>query len=222
MKSHVPLRKAAEVTGLHPNTLRKYADQGKIPVFRLPNGARRFDVSGFVGAVERTVCYCRVSTPKQKADLDRQAAYLAERYPDSEVVRDIGSGLNFKRKGLRSILERAMRGERLTVVVSYRDRLARFGFELVEWLIVRSGGQVVVLHQLDTSPTAELVADLMAVVTVFSSRLHGLRSYKNALKGHFAETDQGTGNTVAVVGGELPVGVQLDGRLPEDDLRNDR
>ena len=152
--SFLPLKKAVEKTGLHANTLRKYADNGTIPHYRGPNGDRYFDVSGLVGGGAATICYARVSTFKQKSDLDRQAAFLAERYPGAEAVRDIGSGLNFKRKGLRSLLERAMRGERLTVIITYRDRLARFGFDLIEWTIQRSGGQVVVLHQIDTSPTA--------------------------------------------------------------------
>lgn len=209
--THLSLRKAVEATGLHPNTLRKYADNGTIPHYRGPNGDRYFDVSSLVGARAATICYSRVSTPKQKGDLDRQAAFLAERYPGSESIRDIGSGLNFKRKGLRSLLERAMRGERLTVVVTYRDRLARFGFDLIEWAIERSGGKVVVLHQIDTSPTAELVADLMAIVTVFSSRLHGLRSYKRALKSDLAEAVEGAETDIAELGGKLPESVQSDG-----------
>lgn len=190
MSAFLSLKKAVEATDLHPNTLRKYADNGTIPSYRIPNGDRRFDVSSIVGSKSSVVCYCRVSTPKQKADLDRQAEWLSERYPAAEVIKDIGSGLNFKRKGLRAVLERCLRGERIKVVVSYRDRLARFGFELVEWLIVRTGGEVVVLNQLDTSPQAELVADLMAVITVFSSRLHGLRSYKNTLKSNLAEANE--------------------------------
>jgi putative resolvase len=176
MSSHVPLRKAVELTGLHPNTLRKYADRGDIPSFRIPNGDRRFDVSGFIRRKKSVVGYARVSQSKQKPDLDRQAEILSARFPGCEIVRDIGSGLNFKRKGFVSLLERAMRGESLTVVVTYRDRLARFGFDLVERIVSRTGGEIVVLHQIDTSPVEELVRDLVAIVTVFSSRIHGLRS----------------------------------------------
>lgn len=212
MNSYIPLKKAVEQTGLHPNTLRKYADNGRIPHYRGPNGNRYFDVSGIVNARSAVVCYCRVSTTKQRGDLDRQAEWLSAQFPEAEVVRDIGSGLNFKRKGLRSLLERAMRGERLKIVVSYRDRLARFGFDLIEWVVQRSGGEILVLNKLDSSPESELVADLMAVVTVFSSRLHGLRSYKRSLKSHLAETDEGTGADASELGGELPVGVQLDGQ----------
>lgn len=190
MKEYIPLKKASKITGLHPNTLRKYADNGTIPCYRLPNGDRRYDVSSFIRSRRTVICYSRVSTVKQKDDLERQVQYLEERYPDSERISDIASGLNFKRKGLASVLERAMSGECLTVVVSHRDRLARFGFDLIEYLIQRSGGEVVVLNQLDTSPHSELVADLMAVVTVFSARLHGLRNYRNKTKGDIAEANQ--------------------------------
>lgn len=190
MSNYISIGKAAKKTGLHPNTLRKYADNGTIPHYRLPNGDRRLDVSAIVGRRECVVCYARVSTPKQKADLDRQIEYLLDKYPGAETIKDIGSGLNFKRKGLLSLLERAMSGERLTVVVSYRDRLARFGFDLIDWVIRKSGGEVVVLHQLDTSPQSELVSDLMAVITVFSSRLHGLRSYRHKIKSDIAQADK--------------------------------
>lgn len=196
-------KKAREATGLCGNTLRQYADSGKIPYYRLPNGDRMFDVRSLVGARESVVCYARVSTWKQKGDLENQVAYLSSLYPAAEIVRDCGSGLNFKRKGLNSLLERAIRGEKLTVVVSYRDRLARFGFDLIERIIARSGGKVVVLNKIDSSPSSELVADLMAIVTVFSSRLHGLRDYKKSIKGHLVEAQQGAEEEAPAVDGGL-------------------
>jgi len=179
MGDYIALKKAVKATGLHPNTLRKYADNGTIPHFRQPSGDRMFDVSGLLKSKEFVICYARVSTVKQKQDLDRQAEVLKKHYPDAEVVRDIGSGLNFKRKGLRSLLERILQGEKLTIVVTYRDRLARFGFDVIEYIASKHGGKIVVLNSIETSPESELVADLTAIITVFSSRLHGLRSYKN-------------------------------------------
>lgn len=82
-----------------------------------------------------------------------------------------------------------MQGESIRLVVSYRDRLARFGFDLIERIITRSKGEVVVLNQISTSPAGELTNDLMAIITVFSSRLHGLRIYKDTLKKHIAKAD---------------------------------
>ena len=95
-----------------------------------------------------------------------------------------------------------MQGESLTVCVTYRDRLARFGFDLVEQILTRAGGKVVVLHQIETSPVAELTQDLTAILVVFSSRLHGLRSHKD--KKNLAETLAGTKAEAQAVDGELP------------------
>lgn len=164
-----------------------------------------FDVRGFVGRRRSVIVYARVSRPVQKHDLETQVARLRLDYPQAEVVKDIGSGLNFKRKGLRSILERVLRGESLVVVVTYRDRLARFGFDLIEHLVTGNGGQVVVLNQIDTSPQQELVGDLTAILTVFSSRLHGLRSHKNK-KALVASYQGAEGNPEDLDGG-VPPGV---------------
>lgn len=181
MTAYVPLRKAVEITGLHPNTLRKYADRGDIPNYRIPNGDRRFDVSGFVQRKSGVVGYARVSRPKDSPGLDQQCELLRAEYPDAEILRDIGSGLRI-RKNLKTLLERAMSGERLTVVVTHRDRLARFGFDLIEWIIQRNGGEVLVLNQVSTSPVDELTRDLTAIITVFASRLPEVKQLCRGLK----------------------------------------
>ena len=120
-----PSRIAAKMLGVHPNTLRKWADSGKIRFIKSESGQRRYDVRGFVGegGKHETICYCRVSSPKQKDDLQRQIEFMQKKYPEAEIIKDIGSGINFKRKGLRSIMERAMRGDKLTVVSPHRYRL---------------------------------------------------------------------------------------------------
>ncbi len=100
----------------------------------------------FLGQQLKTgiVLCARVSSNKQRDDLDRQIDYLSSHYPGCEVidetsfVLDIAGGINFRRKGLRAILERSLSGDQLTLVVAHRDRLVRFGFELIEWLIERS------------------------------------------------------------------------------------
>ena len=94
----------------------------------------------------------------------------------------MAGGLNWQRKGLLSILERLHRGDKLElVVVAHRDRLARFGFELIEWLVVQNGGAVLVLNQSDASPESELTEDLLAILHTFSCRMHGLRRYRAAI-----------------------------------------
>ena len=177
---YVPSREASRILGVHPQTLRTWAREGRINYIRTEGNQRRYDVDSYLGqsSPAQTVCYCRVSSKKQSADLDRQVSFMRERYPAAEIVRDVGSGLNFKRKGLLAILERLHQGDKLRVVVAYRDRLARFGTELIETLLERNGGELVVLNQRDLSPEEELTTDLLAILTVFGARVNGLRRYR--------------------------------------------
>ena len=178
------VEQAADMSGFHPNTIRRWADDGTIPSYRTKGGHRRVCIDDYIKSPDApseervTICYCRVSSPKQRDDLTRQVEYMLERYPDAEIVKDIGSGINFERKGLRSILERAMRGAVVTLVVAYRDRIARFGSQLIEFVLQQSGGQLVVLNEVSLSPEQELTTDLLTILHVFSCRLHGLRKYK--------------------------------------------
>jgi len=189
--NYVTSKEASKILGLHPNTLRYYADNGIIESFRTNSGHRRYNVESYLVSASSktglqkqslTLCYCRVSSPKQRVDLEKQVKFMQSKYPGAEVVKDIGSGLNYKRKGLRAILERAMRGEQLEVVVAHRDRLVRFGFELIEWIIQQSGGKVVDLKQNDLSPEQELTNELLSIIHLFSSRIDRLRNYKNQIR----------------------------------------
>lgn len=171
-------RKAALILGVHPNTLRRMAHDGDIETIRI-SGQRKYNVEAYLGSVKSAVvCYCRVSSYKQKDDLARQVAFMQERYPEAEIIKDIGSGINFKRKGLNTVLERAMRGTHLTLVVAHRDRLARFGHELIRFVVESNGGKLVVLSEESLSPEVELTKDLLNILHVFSCRMHGLRNYK--------------------------------------------
>lgn len=171
-------KEACKILGVCANTLRKMADEGRIATIRI-SGQRRYDLDGYLGEPRKsTVCYCRVSSYKQKDDLERQIEFMREKYPDAEIIKDIGSGLNYKRKGLKAILERAMRGDSVKLVVAHRDRIARFGIELVRWIIESHGGELVVLSEISLSPEQELTQDLLNILHVFSCRMHGLRNYK--------------------------------------------
>ncbi len=191
---HVPSRKAAEILGLHPNTLRSYADQGKIPHYRNAAGQRLYDVDSYLQGNQEpeTVCYCRVSSHKQKDDLQRQVQFMHQRYPAASIITDVGGGLNFERKGLVSLLERLHRGDKLTIVVAHRDRLARFGFELIQWMAEQNGGNILVLDNQDHSPQQELTEDILAILHTFSCRLHGLRRYRNQIQKDPALSQQAT------------------------------
>ncbi len=180
----LPSREASKALGLHANTLRKYADEGKINYIRNEAGQRRYDVDGYIGVNKNSeiVCYCRVSSYKQKDDLERQVTYMLSKYPNAEIIKDIGSGINYKRKGLNKILARLMSGEKLTLVVAYKDRLARFGTELIQFLVNTNGGKLVVLNEVKHSPEEELTSDLLNILHVFSCRMHGLRKYSSKIK----------------------------------------
>jgi predicted site-specific integrase-resolvase len=182
--AYIPLRKAVEFLGLHPHTLRKYADEGKIKSIKNEAGQRLYDVESYLrGAVGTAViCYCRVSSTKQRDDLARQVEFMRQQYPDAEIIKDIGSGLNFKRKGLQALLVRLLQGDKLKIVIACRDRLCRFGFELFEFMVEQNGGEIVVLDQSVHCPQTELTADLLAILHVFSCRMHGLRSYSKKIK----------------------------------------
>lgn len=189
----VKIGTAVKLLNVHVNSLRRWADAGLIKSIRTPGGMRLYDVESF--ARDQTtpeedshpdritpvkIAYCRVSSAKQKDDLQRQVDYMRERCPGYEIVTDVGSGINFKRRGLRSLLERALNGELREVCVSHRDRLCRFGFDLIEWLLERQRVRLVVLDQENTSPQQEFTEDLLAIVHVFSCRFNGLRRYAKA------------------------------------------
>ncbi|MGH8003010.1 MAG: IS607 family transposase [Brasilonema sp.] len=193
--SYIPLRKAVEFLGLSPNTLRKYADEGKIKSIKNAAGQRLYDVESYVrgdSARTTTICYCRVSSSKQRDDLNRQVVYMQGLYPEAEIIKDIGSGLNFKRKGLRALLERLLHGDKFTLIVACRDRLCRFGFELFQYMVEQNGGQIVVLDQTVYCPQAELTQDLLSILHVFSCRMQDERKYSQKIKEDLSKTESST------------------------------
>ena len=210
---YVASRKAAAMLGLHPQTLRRYANQGKIPHYRNSAGQRLYDVDAYLhGTANPTVvCYCRVRSAKQRGDLNRQIAYMRELYPGAEIISDVAGGLNWKRRGLLSILERLHRGDKLEVVVAHRDRLARFGFDLIEWLVQQNGGSVVVLNQSDASPESELTEDLLAILHTFSCRMHGLRRYRTAIAQDQGLSEHPAEGSDSDLAGSEQVDIQPDG-----------
>ena len=184
--AYVNPRKAVALLGVHPNTLRKWANDGRIEHIRSPGGRRLYDVDAFlresVGVGVEVVLYARVSSSAAKDALRGQVALLQSGYPGAELVKAIGGGLTWQRKGLVALLGRLHGGEKLRIVVAHQDRLARFGFELVEWLAKQNGGEVVVLDASKCSPEQELTQDILSLLATFSCRLSGLRKYRDKIK----------------------------------------
>lgn len=145
------------------------------PRFNYPNSTRK-------PTDERvTLLYARVSSRSQKSDLEQQIKFLAAHYPDAEIITDIASGLNFKRKGLQTLLDRVLTNTCKLVVIAHKDRLCRFGFDLIAWLCQRQQTEILVLNQTNLSPEREMVEDILAIIHVFSCRLYGLRKYKKQI-----------------------------------------
>lgn len=187
MKNYKPPREAAQTLGITVDHLRRMERAGEITCIRTGGGHRRYDVQSFIDAQTRTdittVGYCRVSGTSQSDALASQVADLRKHYPEAEIIKDFGSGINFNRKGLRTLLERLLRGDKLRVVVAHWDRLARFGGEVIQFLVEQNGGEVVVLDKtVYGSPEEELTADLLAILHVFSYRMPGLRRYRDQIK----------------------------------------
>ncbi len=177
--------KVKELFNVSDWTLRHWADTGKIKSLRTPGGQRRYDISSFDKSKRtprtednrKIICYARVSSRGQKDDLQRQIRFLEQHCPDGIIITDIASGINWKRKGLASILELAVQGDIREVVVAARDRLCRFAFDLLERMLALHDVGITVLDSERCSPEQELSEDLLSIVQIFCCRRNGKRRY---------------------------------------------
>lgn len=192
MPQLVSIGVAAKELGVHPDTLRRWEKEGRIePAERTPGGRRRYDLSRLrnlaphkAPSTRTTIAYARVSTNGQKDDLTRQVGLLesfcAAQGWTYEVITDVGSGLNYHKRGLKLLISRICSGEVGRLVISHKDRLLRFGSELVFSLCEHFGTEVVIINASEDSTFEEdLANDVIEIVTVFSARLYGSRSHKN-------------------------------------------
>ena len=172
---------ATKYFGVHANTLRRWADSNLVKYKTTAGGQRIYLIGSEVPSSRRTekevVIYVRVSTSKQRDDLERQILYASSEYPGCRVVKDIGSGLNFKRKNLLKLLEQIDKGLVQKVVVTSKDRLCRFGSEWLQWFFNKNDTELVVLDKIDKSPEQEFTEDILAILQVFACRWNGRRNY---------------------------------------------
>lgn len=188
----VSIAEAAQFLGVATQTLRRWDREGRlVPDERTPGGRRRYDLARLrpeqfhsETAPRKTVAYARVSSHDQKSDLERQKQvlelYCAQQGWTFEVIADLGSGMNYNKKGLKRLLESIIEGAVGRLVITHKDRLLRFGAELVFAICEAKGVQVVILNQgEDTSFEEDLAKDVLEIITVFSARLYGSRSRKN-------------------------------------------
>jgi len=188
--NYVNTRTACKLYQVHANTLRRWAEQNKIDTIRTPSNRRMYSTEMHKDAVrnannvieKQKIYYCRVSSVKQKNDLTRQIQFMQSKYPKHIIIQDIGSGINWERKGLQTILELAMSNKLEEVVVAHRDRLCRFAFKLIQWILEKNQVKLVVLNEGIQSSEQELAKDLLSIVHIFSCRQMGKRRYKKTEK----------------------------------------
>ena len=170
---------ASKYYNVSENTLRSWSSQGKIKYITTQGGHRRYCINNTQKQPNQIkIIYSRVSSKKQKEDLQRQTEYLQSKYPEHQSITDIGSGINFNRKGLRQILEGVFKGNITEVVVAHKDRFTRFGYDLFEWIFEQHQAVLICDNKDNKEPTNELTDDLMSIITVFTARYYGKRKYK--------------------------------------------
>lgn len=198
-------KEASKILGIHPRTLYVWESKGVIDTIRSsPTGKRFYNVEKYLkdqGLVchkienekeikctklkdlekEKRVkiCYARVSSSGQKDDLERQKKVLMEKYPKYNLIEDIGSGINLTKKGLLKIIELSIEGKIEELVIVHKDRLARFGYDLIEYLIKKySNGKITIINkEIEVEPEEEMVKDVLQIMNVFVAKMNGRRKY---------------------------------------------
>jgi excisionase family DNA binding protein len=186
MSSLAP-QEAATLLGVTVRTLHRWELDGKIKSTRTAGGHRRYDISDLISnksGSQLTVGYARVSSHDQKDDLTRQVlvleSYCAKHGWGFEVIQDLGSGMNYKKKGLIRLIKLITSYQVERLVLTHKDRLLRFGSDLIFTLCEQFGTEVIIINRSDDSTFEEdLALDVLEIITVFSARLYGSRSHKN-------------------------------------------
>lgn len=192
MNRYIGIGDAAKILGVSISTLRRWHKEGKLVPELTASGHRRYDMTKIKPEqfrsspdARRTLAYARVSSHDQKSDLERQKQvlelYCSAQGWNFEIISDLGSGMNYRKKGLQKLLNAIMEDKVGRLVLTHKDRLLRFGAELVFSLCEAKEVEVVILNKgEDTTFEEDLAKDVLEIITVFSARLYGSRSRKNA------------------------------------------
>jgi excisionase family DNA binding protein len=185
----------AELLNVTVTTLQRWDREGTLKAYRNPKNRRFYteqQLQGFMGeqpdkSLGKNVIYARVSNRGQSDDLKNQIEFLrtytnASGIIIDEVISDIGSGLNYKRKKWNELLESVMQREVSKIFITYKDRFIRFGYDWFEQFCQKHGTEIIIVSNEKTSPEKELIDDLISIIHVFSCRIYGLRKYKKKIK----------------------------------------
>ncbi len=184
----------ASMIGVTVKTLQRWDSSGKLIAYRTPTNRRYYtDEQYSLFKKEKpkdnrqTVIYGRVSSSKQKDDLENQIEFL-KTYANAKgiivdnISKDIGSGLNYKRNNWNELLNDVMDNKIKTIIIAHKDRFVRFGYEWFESLCQKFNTEIIVVNNEKMSPEKEMIEDIISIIHVFSCRIYGLRKYKTKIK----------------------------------------
>lgn len=187
-------KEMAEKLNVSVKTLQSWDNDGTLVAYRNPKNRLYYttgQLNEYLGLSEqhhrKIVAYCRVSNKNQNDDLENQVKFIQNHVNGKglvldEIISDIGSGLNYKRKKWNQLLDDVMNNEIDAIYITYKDRFIRFGYEWFESLCHKFNTKIIVLNNKTTSPRQELVENLIAIIHVFSCRIYGLRKYKKKIQ----------------------------------------
>jgi len=192
---HISIGEVAVMLGVSVVTLRRWDCSGKLrSVFRTFGNHRRYNLDDILKLfnkdffnIKKVIGYSRVSSFDQKKDLDTQTKvitnFIKDRYDNFEIIEDLGSGLNYRKRGLRRLIKMICNQEISVLVLTHKDRLLRFGSDIIIQLCENFNIKVIILNQ-DTEESFEksLCNDIISIITVFSAKFYGKRSHKNKKK----------------------------------------
>ena len=184
VSTYVSRKKVLEVLGIHYQTIYSLVKRNELETIKVGK-INKYNLEKYIKDnkiiinEKLNICYCRVSSQKQKEDLSRQIEYMKNKYPNHQIISDIGSGLNFKRKGLQEIINLAISGKVNEVVIAYKDRLARFGYDLIEIILKeQSNASIKILNKKEEqTPLDEMTEDIVSIMNVYVAKINGLRKY---------------------------------------------
>ena len=181
--------KFAKKVGVNVATLRRMDASGDLKPYHVSKGGTRYystEQLKYFGDTQQkaklVAGYCRVSTPSQKDELENQVnnvkTYMIAKGYSFEMITDIGSGIDYKRQGLKKLIDKINNQEISKIVILYKDRLVGFGYELIEYLCFINNIEIEIIDHTETSKEKELTDDLIQIITIFANRLYGQRSKK--------------------------------------------
>ena len=209
MEKHYSISEFSELSGISKSTLRRYDNENTFkPAFVSKGGHRRYTETQLFEITQKkkkninkiNIGYVRVSSKKQSDDLERQynlmENYLISKGESFKIIKSIGSGINYNNQSLSELLDLVISGKVNKVFIMYKDRLIRFGFDLLENLFKRYDVDIEIINHQNNTMEEELVTDLIQIMTVFSAKLNGKRKYNlNKFKKELENEQNGNNNS---------------------------